>query len=165
MIEIVLFGPPRGKARPRFRIIKARSGATFGSAYTDAQTRSYEANLTAAGVEAMAGRTPLEGPLAVVVQALMPIPASWPRKRREAALRQEIRPTGKPDTDNLAKCAGDALNGIVYRDDSQIVTLSISKFYSDNPCLRVAVQVLDENVTEPSQSIQNSSQVLGEMEQ
>jgi Holliday junction resolvase RusA-like endonuclease len=41
-------------------------------------------------------------------------------------------PTTKPDADNYAKLAIDALNGIFWEDDSQIVHLNVSKRYCDN---------------------------------
>ena len=69
----------------------------------------------------------------------MPIPASWPRRDREAAVTLRKLPTGTPDADNIAKIAQDALNEIVWRDDSIIVCLSVQKVYSLTPLLRVSV--------------------------
>ena len=43
------------------------------------------------------------------------------------------RPTKKPDIDNVIKIITDALNGIAYDDDAQIVSLSATKFYDENP--------------------------------
>jgi len=48
-----------------------------------------------------------------------------------------IRPTNKPDLDNIAKIILDSLNGIAYKDDSQVVSLTVIKHYSDNPCVVV----------------------------
>ena len=50
-----------------------------------------------------------------------------------------IRPTRKPDFDNIGKVICDALNGIAYRDDAQIVDALVRKFYSDTP--RVIVEI------------------------
>ncbi len=55
-----------------------------------------------------------------------------------------IRPTKKPDCDNLAKVICDALNGIAYYDDSQIVEITISKYYSGTPEVRVAIEKWNE---------------------
>lgn len=52
-----------------------------------------------------------------------------------------IRPTRKPDFDNIGKIICDALNGIAYRDDAQIVDALVRKFYSDTP--RVIVEISD----------------------
>jgi Holliday junction resolvase RusA-like endonuclease len=48
-----------------------------------------------------------------------------------------LRPTTRPDVDNFCKCGLDALNGIVWRDDSQVVELTVSKFYSSRPRLEL----------------------------
>ena len=51
-----------------------------------------------------------------------------------------ISPTKKPDLDNIAKAILDSLNGIAYKDDSQIVSLLISKKYSDRPRVEIALK-------------------------
>ena len=51
-----------------------------------------------------------------------------------------IRPTKKPDCDNISKVICDALNGIAFHDDSMIVELAVEKFYSENPCVDVVIR-------------------------
>ena len=63
---------------------------------------------------------PWEGPIVFGAIFLMPIPNSWPKWKREAALKDEIVPTGKPDLSNLVKGVEDALQGIFYKADSCI---------------------------------------------
>lgn len=75
------------------------------------------------------GQRCLQGPLVVSVTLEMDVPASWPASKRFAALAGKIRPTGKPDLDNCVKCILDALNGVLWRDDAQVVELSVSKRY------------------------------------
>lgn len=144
IVSVLLPGPPRGKGRPRFRIVKPKTSASFVTVYTDAETAAYEADLAKAGVEAMAGRAPLDGALTVFVEAFVPIPASWSKKAQEAARRGDAMPTGKPDGDNYQKIAGDGLNKIVWLDDSQIVMWQCLKRYSDFPRLRVSVWLWDD---------------------
>ncbi len=127
-------GPPRGKGRPRFR-----SMGKFVSAYTDAATRKYESALHDQAKKVMGTDQPLEGPLAVEIVAYTPIPKSWNRKDTAAALAGESVPTSRPDVDNLSKVV-DALNGVVWRDDSQIVDLHVWKFYSAEPRLVIKVR-------------------------
>ena len=43
----------------------------------------------------------------------------------------EIRPTKKPDNDNIAKIILDALNGVAYQDDKQVVSLQVEKYYTE----------------------------------
>lgn len=56
-------------------------------------------------------------------------------------LQGKILPTKKPDCDNIAKIICDALNGVAYDDDKQIVALKVTKIYSDEP--RVIVWISD----------------------
>jgi Holliday junction resolvase RusA-like endonuclease len=79
----------------------------------------------------------LEGQIKAHIQAFFFIPKSTSNKKREKMLSGEIRPTKKPDTDNLAKIILDSLNKMAYDDDSQIVTLTVQKFYSDEPRVEV----------------------------
>jgi Holliday junction resolvase RusA-like endonuclease len=132
-ITIELTGEPRGKGRPRF--------TRAGIAYTPAGTRSYEAMLRLAAQDAMGGASPLEGALALTVEAYMPIPRSWSGKRQREAAAGRILPITRPDADNLMKPI-DALNGVVWRDDAQIVSVSFNKRYSERPRLVVTVEAL-----------------------
>jgi Holliday junction resolvase RusA-like endonuclease len=75
--------------------------------------------------------------------AFLAVPASWSNKKRDAALAGIVRHTGRPDFDNFAKIGCDALNGIVWADDSQIVEARIVKLYSESPSLRIEVQPLE----------------------
>lgn len=133
MIEIVLAGPPRGKERVKT--------AADGHAYTPERTVSFEGRLAYAAQIAMAGRAPLDGALTMVVDMFFPVPAGWPRKRREAAFNGALRPVVKPDWDNGGKLT-DALNLIVWVDDKQIVDGRVRKFYSDRPRTEVRVYEL-----------------------
>jgi Holliday junction resolvase RusA-like endonuclease len=134
MIELVLAGEPKGKGRPRFSRVSGR-------AYTPAATASYEGALRFAGQQAMGSRLPLDGALRISIEAHVGVPKSWPKKKQAMALAGTLRPTGKPDGDNLAKTV-DAFNEIIWRDDSQIVDWQIGKFYSDRPRLVVRVETL-----------------------
>jgi Holliday junction resolvase RusA-like endonuclease len=83
------------------------------------------------GAAAMAGRPPFDGPLEVIVAAFWPWPKSMSEKKRRTYGSQFF--VSRPDSDNVAKLLGDALNGIVWRDDAQIVTLQVTKRYNVIP--------------------------------
>lgn len=70
------------------------------------------------------------------------IPKTFSKKRTEMAISEELRPTTRPDSDNYAKLVLDALNGLIYEDDSQVVDLQVSKFYSKEPRVEVYINEL-----------------------
>lgn len=132
MIEIVIPGAPVPKGRPRF------SGKT-GHTYTPERTRNYEALIRLAAGDRMAGRPPFDGPIELTVDVRLPISGSWPKKRQAAARSGDERPVKRPDCDNFLKIALDALNLIVWNDDSQVVDARVSKHYSDTPGMTVRI--------------------------
>lgn len=133
-IVITLPGLPRGKGRPRFTV-RGRHAV----AYTDAKTASFEGALRQTAAIAMAGRAPLSGALALVMSAVFPIPESWSKAKKRDAAAGLLRPTGKPDCDNILKQI-DGLNGIIFRDDAQIVEATVTKQYGDQPRLTIEVR-------------------------
>lgn len=132
-VHISLIGTPQGKGRPRF----VRS---TGRVYTPAKTQKYEAALKDAAVKEMGQRSPMTGPLEVSMLAQFEAPTSWPKRKQHAALRNEIMPTGKPDADNLVKIL-DALNGVVWEDDAQVVTATVRKRYGAQALIVLTVKV------------------------
>lgn len=146
MLTIHVPGAPQGKGRPRFRIVKTLAGKTFGSTYTPAKTRKYENFIASEARDVMQRRPPLEGPLLVRIDAYMEVPKSWSRKKRDQALTGVLSPTTKPDFDNIAKLV-DALKGIVWIDDSQVVDCRIVKSYSETPALVIQVTPVESALT------------------
>lgn len=128
-ITITLSGEPRGKGRPRFG---------NGRTYTDAKTQNYEAALRIAAMDAMGRRKPLDGPVVMEIEARVPVPESWSKKRREQALSGELKPTKKPDLDNIMKTT-DALNQVVFVDDKQVIKAVVSKIYHEAPALIITI--------------------------
>lgn len=152
-LVIELAGPPQGKGRPIFhRFTSKKTGLPAVAAVTPMKTRTYEDTLRKAGQDAMDGADPYDGPLAVNVIASFPIPASTTKKALAAIARGELRPTKKPDADNLLKCL-DSLNEVVWRDDKQIVSATIEKVYSSRPALRIEINLVRPNAafTAPSE--------------
>jgi Holliday junction resolvase RusA-like endonuclease len=138
MIEITIPGIPTAKGRPR----AVRMGKKGVRMYTPEKTANYEAVCKMAALEVMAWRAPLRGPLLVTFFLHMPIPASLSlKKQAELNGKPHVK---KPDTSNCVKAVEDALNGIVWHDDSQIAHLTAHKVYSLEPRVVVRVsEVLD----------------------
>ncbi len=142
-LTIVVMGAPVGKGRPRF----TRAGHT----YTPDKTRSYEQLVAWTARTEMGSRPLIDGPVQLSFRAVFEIPKSWPKKKQTDALLGIVRPTGKPDIDNLIKSM-DALNGIVFRDDSQITEISGSKRYGHQAFVAVTVKPIIGAVTDEVQT-------------
>lgn len=130
MIELRLDVTPVPKGRPRAR--------RNGHIYTPATTRAYESEVARLAKVQMIGKPPIAEPISVVVAAWLPMPKSFTKAERQAAMAGKIAPAG--DVDNYAKSALDALNGIVWLDDRQITQLTATKRYSSAPALTVTVR-------------------------
>lgn len=141
-IRIVIPGPPRPWERAGHRIIAPKGKRAFVGSYTPTATRNEQSVVRQIAHMAMAGMPPIEGPVDLRFAAFMPVPASWSNRKRAAALADRIRPTPKPDFDNLLKLASDAFKEIVWRDDSQVTDQAFWKRYSDQPRLVIEVRAM-----------------------
>lgn len=130
---ITIFGEPVGKGRPRF----ARNGA-YVRAYTPDKTRQYEENV-AMIYRLRKGENFGAEPVKLKVDAYFAVPKSASKKAREELLSGDAFCMKKPDGDNIIKCIADALNGVAYDDDKQIVRCYCSKYYSDTPRVEITV--------------------------
>jgi Holliday junction resolvase RusA-like endonuclease len=136
-VTISLAGDPQGKGRARAFI----RGGHIGH-YTPEKTRTYEGMIRTAAMAEIGNKPPFEDPVEFVMRAIFPVPASWSGKKRQQALLGEIKPGKKPDLDNIAKAWNDALNGVVYRDDSLICRMTLDKRYGSQPLVVVTVRPL-----------------------
>ncbi|MCU9614113.1 RusA family crossover junction endodeoxyribonuclease [Caldibacillus lycopersici] len=82
----------------------------------------------------------LKGPISMKVDIYKPSLKSFSKKKILAAEQGELRPTTKPDVDNYVKGIKDALKSVIWKDDSQVVELHISKWYSENPRIEIEIQ-------------------------
>jgi len=138
LLTFAMNGLPRGQGRPR-----AVKRGGFVSVYKDEKDRKYEASVAKVAETAMAGRDPFEGPLSLSVRFRMPIPKSSNKRVKTSMAAGEIPPTTKPDTSNMVKSIEDAMNGVAFVDDAQIVRLFASKIYAEVPGVDVRVEAFD----------------------
>ena len=134
-ITFSVSGEPQGKGRPRFT-------ARYGRAYvhTPEKTVIYENHIKAEYARQCKGqRFADDSQLAMRIAAYYAIPKSTSNKRRQQMLAGIIRPTKKPDADNVLKAIADALNGLAYRDDAQIIAAVIEKHYSEEPKVEIEI--------------------------
>ena len=127
-------GDPVPKGRPRF----ARRG-TFVQTYTDSKTIEYETRVATLARLAIGSSEPLKGHLTVYLYLRYGVPASYTKKRVEACLNGLEYPK-KVDLDNCYKSITDAMQGIVYANDSQIVEAHIKKVYAETAGANIMVQ-------------------------
>lgn len=131
-------GKPQGKARARTFYNKAMGRM---QSITPEQTKSYESlirwSYKAAGGEYLGEKT-----LQVDIQAFYPIPQAFSKVKRNNAINGDIRPTTKPDCDNIIKVVLDALNGVAYYDDKQVISVSCNKYYGESGCLKIELKEL-----------------------
>lgn len=139
-VRFTVDGEPKGKGRPRFN-------RYTGHAITPKDTANYEAVVRWEYTNQCKGhRFPDDAMLDMRITSYYGLAKSDSRKKREEKLRGALRPTKKPDCDNVVKIIADSLNGVAYRDDTQIVDCQVRKFYAEIP--RVVVRIRE---IEPSE--------------
>jgi len=134
IVTFTVDGDPVPKGRPRF----ARRGQ-FVQTYTDAKTIDYETHVAIKARQAIGASEPLQGALTVFLYLRYGVPASYSKKRKEACLAGLEYPK-KQDIDNVYKSITDAMQGIVFLNDSQIVEAHITKVYAETAGANVMVQ-------------------------
>ena len=134
--KATVLGEPVPQGRPRF----SRQGG-FVKAYDPAKSRDYKAHVRMIAAKC-APASPTENAVVLEIRAYRSIPKSWSKKKRQAAMEGRLRPTTKPDASNVQKGIEDALNGLWYKDDSQIVAVTCGKWYSDRPRVEIRMEEL-----------------------
>ena len=135
MVTFMVEGTPVPKGRPRF----ARRGK-FVSTYSPKTTVDYESKVSESAKLAMGASEPLETPVGAYIYITLPVPASYSKKRTQACLSGQERPTKKSDIDNYCKAIFDGMNGIVFVDDSLVLSLHATKVYGTVGMVEVMVR-------------------------
>lgn len=76
-----------------------------------------------------AGCTPIDGPITIFM--------TFRYQRPKSVIRQH--PTVPPDLDKQIRSILDALTGIAYQDDSQVIEIHATKGYDPNPGVDIVV--------------------------
>lgn len=135
---IIVEGEPQGKGRPR-----ASSIGGFVRMYTPVRTKAYEDVIISEARACMGARALMAGPVAIEMEIYHSVRKSWTKAKKAAARLGTVVPTIKPDFDNVAKVFCDALNGVVWVDDTQVITATVHKKFADEPCVLLRVIPLD----------------------
>lgn len=142
-IKVVVHGDPMGKQRP-----KATTIGGHARVYTPKNTVQYESKVISAYKEQCGGNLAFPNPnqeISACIIAYFKIQKQHYGKKGlnksgTEKLSGEIKPTMKPDCDNIAKIVLDALNGLAFHDDSQITDLQVCKRYSIQPRVLVGLE-------------------------
>ena len=133
MIKFTVQGQPKGKGRPRF----SKRG-NYVHAYTPEDTTAYENQVAFAYISS--SKTKFTGNVEMEIRAYYKIVKSTNKTDKELMLKHIIRPTKKPDLDNVIKIILDGLNGYAYNDDAQVCKVTAEKWYSDEPRVEVTIR-------------------------
>ena len=119
-----------GKQRPRM---------ANGHTYTPKATKDYENKVLDAFVNAE-NDLDFNGPIEAFITVYVKMPTSWSRKRRAESMGKPPFNIKTPDLDNAAKSILDALNGLAYKDDKQVVSLDISRKWGSYEFVEVRLE-------------------------
>ena len=128
-----------GKVRPKQSFRYTR----FGHKYTPKDVKQYARDIQYSFYAKYPTWLPsflYQKPLKVEIQVYKKISKSFSKTIKQKAITGEIRPLVKPDCDNISKNILDALNGVVYPDDKQIVELTVKKFYSESDYVKIKIE-------------------------
>lgn len=135
-MKFEVVGSPVGKKRPKFstihgyaQAIKAKEDVIYENlvkvSFQQAKTVDYDL---------------FNKPIKMKITAFFAVLKSFSKKKIEQALQGKIFPVTKPDVDNIAKIICDALNDVAYKDDTQIVELTIVKKYAMEPKVEITLE-------------------------
>lgn len=140
--KFVVEGNPVPQSRPRF---STRSG--YVRAYDSRPSRDYKLDIYSKACEAFikGNCVMLTSALEVEIVVGRSIPQSFSKKDRRKAAEGLLAPTQKPDLDNYIKVVLDGIGlkdmpPVIFKNDSQVVSIIAKKIYSDNPKLEVVVR-------------------------
>lgn len=135
-MRFIVYGDPVGKARARTVRV---NGIT--RSFTPSKTAEYEDKVTCSYINSPDKfENPMDRPVKISIDACFKLSKNDSKRTMQKKLDGEIRPTKKPDADNIAKIVCDALNGIAYKDDSVITSMTVRKMYSLIPRVEVEIE-------------------------
>ena len=126
-VYFIVDGPVVVKKRPKF----SSKNGVFRT-YTPKKTQDYEKKVREAYLrEYPTGMAFEDGPVEMILNVYMAVPKSYSAKKRSHMICFEYPTLHKGDADNFLKSVADALNGVAYTDDCQIVIATVNKLWSE----------------------------------
>ena len=137
MIQFTVPGPVQAQERPRFR----RVGKGV-STHDAPKSKSYKELVKLVAWDNKPQK-PISGAIKLTVDVYLVPPKNLHTKPKQALIASgALRPTKKPDCDNLVKGIKDGCSKIIWNDDAQIVEMIVRKFYDMQPRAEVTVEVM-----------------------
>lgn len=132
-IEFNVLGKPIPKQRPR--------KGKYGNIYTPTKTKNYEELIGMSfKLNAGSGFKPFESHVTLTIINVCKFPKKFNKEQRERASSGSIRPVSRPDIDNIIKSVMDGLNGVAFKDDSQVVNITAGKIYGNENYIQIIVK-------------------------
>lgn len=133
-IKFTIPGDVQAQQRPRF----SRHGNGVRT-YDAKPSRDYKRYVSEIARQ-FAAEELIDSAIELHIDIYRAVQKSISKKERERRLTHVVRPTVKPDVENYAKGIMDGLTGVLWVDDSLVVTLSARKFYGSEPRAEVTVR-------------------------
>lgn len=129
-ISLTVPGEPQGKLRPKWSPV---------GTYSPKKTVNYETYVKQLFASKYPDHVLLEGELILELMIFQLIPKSTSKRKKDLMIKGLIRPTKRPDIDNVIKTVFDALEGLAFKNDSQFIRVIASKFYSSQPKVEIFI--------------------------
>lgn len=139
IIKFIIYGEPKGKVNMKPVFIKGHQSLVQPEHNTNYMSLVRDAWFKEAGDFRFEKK-----PLYLKIYATFKIPSATPKKHIANMILGNIRPTRKPDCDNISKVICDALNDVAFDDDSQICALSVQKYYGSSANVQVEIGYFGE---------------------
>ena len=136
-IEFSVPGNPIPKARARVFVNKYTGRV---QAFTPKETMTYENLIAATAAQHRPKSGLITEPVSLNLLIYRSIPKSMSKKKAVLAEEGKILPVTKPDGDNIEKSIFDALQGVIFQSDSQVVKCVWSKYYSETPRIEIGIE-------------------------
>lgn len=138
-----LYGLPVAKQSTRFKTVKNKLGKDFNIQYTQKNIKDYANNMQYQILSQLPEDYKIiDEPIEVNFIFHFPYNKTLSKEdKQNKNLGYSKYKDTKPDFDNLAKSICDIMNGIVFKDDNQIVRAVIEKFYSEKS--GVVIEILE----------------------
>lgn len=126
-----------GKERPRFNMPQKRT-------YTPQKTKNYEETIKLSFQKKYGFKiNPSANEIYIKINVEFAVPKSYSKKKKQELIDWKQGYMHTPDADNIAKAVLDALNGVVYKDDKQVVGLLVLKCYGEKD--KVDIEIMEVN--------------------